>query len=120
MYRNVALIAVILLALSMVTASGPAQSRNESVAILPEDCLVLVGEDLLLEIEGSLPPNTVVTWSTDYGGVASTLPGLSAVLIAPDLPGVITVVATISFAEAGWEALITRQCIVILQDDILY
>ena len=120
MFRNAALIFVILLAMSVFTASEPIPNRTDSLAIQPEDCWVVAGEEILLELSGSIPSNTVITWDVDDGWIASVLPGTQAVLMAPAMSTAITVYATISPAGQGWEAVITRQCIVVAREDISY
>ena len=112
MFRNIALISVLSLTLSIVSASGPVTTQNGMVTILPEDCRILVGEELLLNLSGSLPSDAVVTWEVDYGEVASLLPGASAVLIGPSTPSVITVYATIMGAKPGRWMYVNRQCTV--------
>lgn len=120
MFRNAALIFVILLSLSVFTASEPITTRNDGLAIQPEDCWVVAGEEILLELSGSIPSNTVITWDVDDGWIASVLPGTQAVLMVPAMPTAITVYATISPAGQGWEAIITRQCIVVAREDVSY
>jgi hypothetical protein len=120
MHRNVTLIAVFFLAFFVISASQPGTNQNNSLTILPEDCWVMAGEELLLELGGSVPSGSVVTWNVDDGGLASVLPGTNAVLMAPDSPKVVTVFATISPAGQDWEAIVTRQCLVVTQNDISY
>lgn len=112
MVHNIALITVLTLALSIVTASEPITTQSSMITILPEDCRILVGQELHLELSGSLPSEAVVTWDVDYGEVVSLLPGSSAVLIAPTTPTVITVYATITGATPGRWVYVNRQCIV--------
>ena len=118
MLRNIALMAVIFIALSVIPASGSVTTRDSIFTILPEDCRVPAGEELSLELEGPLPSNAVIIWSVDYGSVASVLPGSSAVLVAPAKPSVITVYATISDTRPGRWIYVTRQCIVSPPDTI--
>jgi hypothetical protein len=117
MFRIIALTAVLFLLLSIVPASGPVTIQNDILTILPEDCEILVGEELLLKLSGPLPSNAVVTWDVDYGAVASILPGTNAVLIAPALPSTITIYATISDTKPGRWIYVTRQCIVSLPNE---
>jgi|WetSurMetagenome_2_1015567.scaffolds.fasta_scaffold857617_1 hypothetical protein len=118
MFRNIALIIVLSLVLVIVPACRPVTAQNGMVTILPEDCRILAGDELSLEIDGSLPSNAVVTWDVDYGTVASVLPGSSAILVAPSTPAVITVYATISGTKPGRWIYATRQCIVSPVDSI--
>ena len=112
MFRNIALITVFSLALTILTASGPVTTESDMFTILPEDCRIVVGEALHLELSGSLPSEAVVTWDVNYGEVVYLLPGSSAVLIAPTTPSVITVYATITGAKPGRWVYVNRQCIV--------
>jgi hypothetical protein len=116
MYRNIALITVLSLALSSLSASGPLISQSGMVTILPEDCRLLAGEELLLELSGSLPSEAVVKWSVNYGEVVYLLPGSNAILIAPTTPSVITIYATITGTKPGRWVYVNRQCIVSEQD----
>lgn len=118
MFRNAALIIVLCLTLTMVTASEPILTQSSTITILPEDCIILAGQELHLEIRGSLPDEAVVTWDVDYGEIVSLLPGSSAVLIAPATPTIITVYATITDATPGQWTYINRQCIVSLPNII--
>ena len=112
MVHNIALITVLTLALSIVTASEPITSQSSMVTILPEDCRILPGQELHLELSGPLPSKAVVTWDVDHGEVVSLLPGSSADLIAPITPTVITVYATITGAAPGRWVYLNRQCLV--------
>ena len=118
MFRNIALITILSIALSIFSTSGPATSQIGIVTILPEDCRVLAGEELSLELGGSLPSKAIVTWDVDYGIVSSVLPGKNALLVAPNTPAVITVYATISDTKPGRWIYVTRQCVVTSADTI--
>jgi hypothetical protein len=118
MLRNFALIIVLFLVISIIPASRPITTQNGNLTILPEDCRILVGEELSLELGGSLPSSAIVTWDVDSGSVASVLPGSDAVLVAPTTPSVITVYATITGTKSGRWIYITRQCIVIPEHSI--
>ena len=118
MLRKIAFIAAAFLALSIATASGPASTHIGTATILPEDCMVTVGEKLSLELDGNLPPNAVVTWKVNDGWVAYVLPGSDAVLVAPYKPAVITIRATISSTSSGRITSVTRQCTVTIMDDM--
>lgn len=116
MLRNVALTAVLILVFSFLPASEPVTAQSNIMTILPEDCKILAGEQLSLEISDPLPANAIVTWDVDNGSVASVLPGSNAVLVAPPAPSIITVYATITDARPGRWLYVTRKCIVIPQD----
>ena len=118
MLRKIAFTTAVFLALSIVTASEPASAHIGTATILPEDCMVTVGEKLSLELDGFLPSTAVVTWKVDDGWVAYVLPGSNAVFVAPSKPAVITIHATISSTSSDQETSITRQCIVTIMDDI--
>ena len=117
MFRNFALITVLLLVLSIVPASAPFTTQNNLLTILPEDCSLLVGEALPLKLSGHLPSNAVVTWDADNGAVASVLPGSSAILVAPGKTSIVTVYATISDTKPRRWIYVTRQCTVTLPDE---
>jgi hypothetical protein len=116
MFRTIALIVVLFLVISIAPASGTNPTQNGTLTILPEDCRVLAGEEMSLELDGSLPSSAVITWDVDSGAVASVLPGSNAVLVAPADPSVITVHATITGTKPGRWIYVTRQCIVIPED----
>ncbi len=118
MLRYISLIAVVILAISIFAASGPVTAPDGSLAILPQDCTVTAGENLVLKLGGQLPANTIVTWEVNYGGVASTLPGSSAVLVAPLAPGVVTVQVTILPVKSGQVTFLSRQCLVTSTDEL--
>jgi hypothetical protein len=118
MFRNFTLITILVLALSIVPASGALTNQNSTLTIEPEDCRVLAGQELSLELGGSVPSNAVVTWNVDYGTVASVLPGTSAVLVAPATPSVVTVYVTITGTKPGRWIYMTKQCIVSSADSI--
>ena len=116
MFRNIALITVFFLTLLIVSASGPMTTQSSMLSILPEDCRILAGEELLLELSGSLPSEAVVKWTVNYGEVVYLLPGSNAILIAPTTPSVITIYATITGTKPGRWVYVNRQCIVSEQD----
>jgi len=118
MLRYISLLAVIILAISVFAASSPMTAQSDSLAILPEDCTVAAGEQIFLELDGSLPSNVVVDWEVDHGGVASILPGTNAVLVAPSVPGVITVQVAILPVRSGQVTFLSRECLVTSSDDI--
>jgi hypothetical protein len=118
MFRNVVFIVVLFLAISMVPASRSVTAQYGMFTILPEDCRIQAGEELSLELSGSLPSKAVVTWDVDSGLVGSLLPGTHAVLVAPSTPSVITVHATISGTKPGRWIYVTRQCVVLSHDSI--
>lgn len=112
MFRNIAIVFVITLALPIVTAYGAMVLPPGPLGILPEDCQVTVDEEIRLELEGHLPSDMVVSWEVDQGGISYVLPGRSAVFVAPSTPAVVTVTVSISPAIPGFTAPITRQCTV--------
>jgi hypothetical protein len=112
MFRNLAIIFVITLALPIVTAYGAMILPPEPLVILPEDCQVPVDEEIRLELDGHIPSDMIVSWDVDQGGISYVLPGRSAVFVAPSTPAVVTVTASLSPAIPGFTASITRQCTV--------
>jgi hypothetical protein len=120
MFFKIALIIVISHILPIFTSSETVKTITSDVTILPENCRVLVGEELPLELAGSIPSSAAVTWDVDYGGIGSVLPGMDAVLVAPSTPTIVTVSATIWPTLSGPETHITRQCIVTAPVDHLY
>ncbi|MGE5374674.1 MAG: hypothetical protein ACM3XO_06410 [Bacteroidota bacterium] len=118
MLRYISLLAVVILAISIFAASSPAMAPGERLTILPEDCTLAAGEQIFLKLDGSLPSNVVVNWEVDHGGVASILPGSSAVLVAPSAPGVVNVQVSILPVQSGQVTFISRQCIITSTDDI--
>jgi hypothetical protein len=110
MSRNIALIAVILFSLSIIPTSGAVAMPTHAVNILPEDCTLLAGEELSLTLDGFIPPNAVVRWDVNEGGITSVLPGWNALFIAPSQPSEVTISVSISAGVSGAETVITRQC----------
>lgn len=111
MRRNVVFIVAILLSLSITATSGAMAMPTNTVTILPEDCKMLVGEELSFSLDGLISSNAVVSWDTSSGGITSVMPGRNALFIAPSEPEVVTISVLIS-GERGTETLITRECIV--------
>lgn len=110
MYRTIALIVVITLALPIAAAFGNLAIPARPWTILPEDCELPVDGEMLLTLDGSITSEAVVSWDVDKGGISYVLPGREAVLVAPSIPTVITVTASISPAIPGLQPKITRQC----------
>jgi hypothetical protein len=111
MYRNIALLFVITVALPIVTAYGATVIPSSVFTIFPRECQLAVNEELSLTLYGLLPKNVVVSWDVDQGGITSVLPGRDAVLVAPSVPTVLTVSVSISPEVPGLPA-ITRRCTV--------
>ncbi|HSL28286.1 MAG TPA: hypothetical protein VK900_03720 [Anaerolineales bacterium] len=117
MYRTIALIIVITLALPIAIAFGNLASPAQPLTIFPADCELPVDGELYLTLDGFLPSDAVVTWDVDQGGIGSVLPGRDAVLVATSAPAVITVTVSISPALPGLPSAITRQCTVTTAED---
>lgn len=111
MFRNVALIFVITLALPIITAYGATVIPTSVFTILPRDCQIEVNEEMPLTLYGLLPRSMIVSWDVDQGGITSVLPGRDAVLVAPSVPTIVTVSVSLSPQIPGMQP-ITRQCIV--------
>jgi len=112
MSRKVALIIALSLVLPIIAACGTVSTPTNTVTILPKDCRLLVGEQMPLALDGLVPPNAVISWDTNSGGIVSAPPGLNALLIAPSEPAVVTVSVSISSGTPSIEIPVTRQCIV--------
>lgn len=112
MSRNIALLFALLLLLSISIPSSAGAMPTNTLTILPGDCRTLVGEELPLTLDGDIPPNTIVRWGVNSGGITSMLTGSDAVFIAPPTPMVVTISVSLSPAKPGMESPITRQCIV--------
>jgi hypothetical protein len=118
MFFKIAIFVVISLAFPIIAASGTVRTRTNDLTILPEDCTVLVGEEMPLALDGAIPSSSVVSWDVDYGGIGTVLPGRNAVLVAPSKPGMVTVSVTIWPPLPGPETPITRQCIVTSSENV--
>src|SRR5215204_5651092 len=103
MSRNIFLTFVILLPLTINFPFGAAATPTNTLTIMPEDCRILVGEEMSLTFDGVIPPNTVVSWDVSHGGITAVLPGLTAVFVAPPNPGVVTVSISLSPAVPGMQ-----------------
>ena len=114
MSRNVVLIVAVLLALSINLPSSAVAMPTNPLIILPEDCKILAGKELLLTLDGVIPSNTTVNWDASDGGITSVLPSSDAIFIAPFKSTVVTISVSVSPAMPGMESVITRQCIVTL------
>jgi hypothetical protein len=112
MSRNIVLIVALLLLLSINIPTSAVAMPTDTLTILPEDCRILAGKELSLTLDGTIPPNTSVSWDASSGGVMSVLPGWNAVFVAPPETTVVTISVSISPASPGLDSVITRQCIV--------
>lgn len=112
MSRNVALIIFLSLLLPIIAACGTVSTPTNTVTILPKDCRLLIGEQMPLALDGLIPPNAVISWDANTGGIISAPPGLNALFIAPAEPAVVTISVSISSGTPGMEIPVTRQCIV--------
>jgi len=112
MSRKIVLTVALLLLLVISFSSSAGAMPTNTLTILPKDCQISAGEELSLTLEGRLPPNAVVSWDVNDGGITAVLPGLDAVFVAPGHPAVVTVTVSISSDVPGLETPITRQCIV--------
>jgi hypothetical protein len=112
MSRNVVLIVAVMLALSINVPSNAVAMPTDILTILPEDCRILGGKELLLTLDGTIPPDTTVNWDASDGAITSVLPGSDAIFIAPATSTVVTISVSLSPALPGMESPITRQCVV--------
>jgi hypothetical protein len=112
MSRKVALILTLLLSLPVIVAYRTGATQNNTLTILPADCKMLAGEQMTLALDGFIPPNAVINWNVNNGGIVPMSPGSSAIFIAPSESEVVTISVSISAGTPNSETLITRQCIV--------
>jgi len=73
---------------------------------------MLTGEQMPLALDGLIPPNALVNWEANNGGIIFAPPGLNALFIAPSEPAVVTISVSISSGTPSVEIPVTRQCIV--------
>ena len=88
-------------------------SREEALAatILPDACKVQMGGQLALTLDGQIPANTKIQWNATMGEVVWTGQGLTAVFLAPDIPGdAIISVSFVSGTPVPFTA--SRSCVV--------
>jgi hypothetical protein len=112
MSRNIALIIALSLLLSLNLPTSASAMRTNTLTILPEDCRMLAGEEMILTLDGSIPPNAVIRWDVDKGGIVSTPPDLNAIFVAPLESEVVTISVSVYSSTLGSETPIIRQCIV--------
>jgi hypothetical protein len=112
MSRKIALILTLLLSFPMIVAYRTGATQNNTLTILPEDCKMLAGEQMTLALDGFIPPNAVINWNVNNGGIVPTSPGSKAIFIAPSESEVVTISVSISSGTLSSETPITRQCIV--------
>lgn len=110
MPRNVALIFAALLSLSLTAVSGAVPTNT--VTILPENCTIRAGDELPLSLHGPVPPDSVVTWNVNSGGITSVLPGTNAIFVAPSEAAQVTISVSIASAVPGGEIHVTQRCTV--------
>lgn len=72
-----------------------------------------VNQQMPLTLDGTIPPNAVVTWDANAGSISFAPPGLNALFTAPSQPTVVTISISISSGTPSVQIPITRQCIVI-------
>ena len=112
MPRNVALIFLVSFLLPLIAACGSGAAPLTPVTILPEDCHLIVEEEMSLTLDGFIPPQAVIRWDVDRGKIMFVLTGLDAVFVAPPEPTVVTISASVTPAIPGMKTPITRQCVV--------
>ena len=112
MPRNIALIFLFSLSLPIIAACGRGADPIASVTILPEECQLIVEQEMSLKLDGFIPPRAVVHWDVDQGDIMFVLTGLEAIFVAPSEPTVVTISALITPAVPGTKTPITRQCVV--------
>ncbi len=67
MFFKIALFVIISLVLPLIAASGPVTTRTNDLTILPEDCSIVVAEEMPLALEGALHqlPSLAGTWTME-------------------------------------------------------
>lgn len=111
MPRNVALIFLILLSLPII-AAGESAAVSAPITILPQDCRMLVKQEMSLTLNGVIPRQAVVHWEADQGEILFVLTRAEAIFIAPSKPGIVTISASVTLPASGTKTPITRQCVV--------
>jgi len=111
MHRNIVLIFLFSLSLPVIVACGGTVSLSP-VTILPEDCHLIVKQEMSLTLDGFIPPQAIVRWDVDQGDITFVLTGLDAVFVAPSEPTVVTISASVTPEVPGIKTPITRQCVV--------
>lgn len=71
-----------------------------------------VNQQMPLTLDGTIPPNAVVTWEASAGSISFAPPGLNAFFTAPSQPTVVIISISISSGTPSVQIPITRQCIV--------
>ncbi len=112
MYCKIVLSLVISLSLLSGTACGTVSTPTNSVTILPKNCRMLVGEQMLLTLDGRIPPNAVITWDASGGSLVSAPPALNALFMAPQQPAIVIISVTITSGTPGTQIPIERECVV--------
>jgi len=80
-----------------LNACGTSRAESLAATILPAACQVAMGQQLALTLDGQIPANTQIQWSATMGEVVWTGQGLTAVFLAPDIPG--DTVISVSFVS---------------------
>ncbi len=87
-----------LISVLLLNACGSTGSvATNKAAILPASCLVQVGQQIALTLDGQIPANTNIQWNATMGDVVWTGQGLTATFVAPNVPG--DVVISVSFTS---------------------
>lgn len=102
---------IFLFAIGSTACSGTPTAANE-VKILPEYCSVPPGGQVALTLDGVVPPNALISWTTSDGSLVTTNPGLNAEFTAPVTPGKITITVSIISTTPAAPTPVTRQCMV--------
>lgn len=114
MQRTHLLHLLVILCLSVITAGcGAPATASSRAKILPDECVVQVGDRIALTLDGVIPSNAVIQWEASEGSIAFTPPGLNAYFTAPAAPTVVTISVSISSGTPGVDAPITRHCTIL-------
>ncbi len=83
---------------------------TQSLVILPQDCSVPVSKDTALTLSGQIDPNSHISWQADFGSIVQNPQGLSATYLAPSVPGVALITATVTSGIDASSTVLTVSC----------
>lgn len=92
-----------------LTGCGTQTASAGQVGIVPTQCVLKVGAQVSLSLDGQIADNAIIVWQADRGSVAFTGQGLNAVFTAPQTPGDANISAIITSGTPIPQSL-TRTC----------
>lgn len=98
-----------ILSVLVLTLTGCTGQVTSQVGILPIDCVLDLGEQLTLALDGHITDNAIAVWQADRGSIAFTGQGLNAVYTAPATPGDVNISVLITSGTPIPQSL-TRTC----------